>query len=225
MTDDGIRLAKRVAELAGCSRAEAERYIAGGWVSVDGAVVEEPATRVTPAQAVALLPGATPTEPLPVTILLHKPAGVATEAALAAIGADTLDGEGTFLRRHLHRLTPVLPLAPEESGLLVLTQDWRVLRKLQEEGARTEQEFVAEVTGTVAESGLPFLNRGALKVSWQSERRLRFAGKGIVPGLIGQQCAAVGLTPVALRRLRIGRVALAKLAPGHWRYLGQFERF
>ena len=35
MTDDGIRLAKRVAEAVPCSRGEAERYIAGGWVTVD----------------------------------------------------------------------------------------------------------------------------------------------------------------------------------------------
>ena len=31
---DAIRLAKRVAETIPCSRNEAERYIAGGWVSV-----------------------------------------------------------------------------------------------------------------------------------------------------------------------------------------------
>jgi 23S rRNA pseudouridine2604 synthase len=58
MSDEAIRLAKRVADTVPCSRAEAERYIAGGWVSVDGVVVEDPATRVTPAQSVALLPGA-----------------------------------------------------------------------------------------------------------------------------------------------------------------------
>ena len=34
-----LRLAKRVAELLACSRSEAEQYIAGGWVSVDGVVV------------------------------------------------------------------------------------------------------------------------------------------------------------------------------------------
>ena len=37
-----IRLAKRVAELAGCSRSEAEQYIEGGWVTVDGETVEAP---------------------------------------------------------------------------------------------------------------------------------------------------------------------------------------
>ena len=37
-----IRLSKRVADLAGCSRRDAELYIEGGWVQVNGLVVEEP---------------------------------------------------------------------------------------------------------------------------------------------------------------------------------------
>ena len=40
------RLAKRVAAMMACSRREAEQYIAGGWVRVDGKVVEEPQFRV-----------------------------------------------------------------------------------------------------------------------------------------------------------------------------------
>lgn len=45
-TRPDVRLAKRVAELVPCSRREAEQYIEGGWVRVDGKVVEEPQFRV-----------------------------------------------------------------------------------------------------------------------------------------------------------------------------------
>jgi 23S rRNA pseudouridine2604 synthase len=236
MSDEGIRLAKRVAEIVPCSRGEAERYIAGGWVTVDGAVVEDPATRVTGAQAVALLPGAQPVEPAPVTILLHKPAGVDAAGALALIAPETLaaGGDTRFLRRHLARLTVVTPLEPEASGLLVLSQDWRVTRKLVEDGARVEQEYVAEVTGAILEDGLSRLNAGMrvqgratvpLKASWQSEARLRLAGKDIRPGQVAAMCAEVGLTVKSLRRLRIGRVALGQLPSGRWRYLHETERF
>jgi 23S rRNA pseudouridine2604 synthase len=38
-------------------------------------------------------------------------------------------------------------------------------------------------------------------------------------------CAQVGLELTALKRLRIGRVPLAGLPPGQWRYLGPNERF
>lgn len=236
---EGIRLAKRVAEAVPCSRGEAERYIAGGWVTVDGDVVEDPATRVTPQQAVALLPGAEPVEPAPVTILLNKPAGVAVADALELIAPQTLHTVATaagvrFLRRHLARLAVVTPLEPEASGLVVLTQDWRVTRKLVEDGARVEQEYVAEVTGAIADDGLARLNAAVrlpsrdtvpLKASWQSEARLRLAGKDIRPGQVAAMCAQVGLSVKALRRLRIGRVALGPLPDGRWRYLHETERF
>ncbi|MCS0581689.1 RNA pseudouridine synthase [Massilia pinisoli] len=236
LTEEGIRLAKRVAEIVPCSRAEAERYVAGGWVTVDGAVVEDPATRVTPEQPVALLPGAQPVEPAPVTILLHKPAGVDAAGALALIAPETLasGGDTRFLRRHLARLTVVTPLEPEASGLLVLSQDWRVTRKLVDDGARIEQEYVAEVTGAILEDGLARLNAGMrvqgratvpLKASWQSEARLRLAGKDIRPGQVAAMCAEVGLTVKSLRRLRIGRIALGQLPSGRWRYLHETERF
>lgn len=236
MSIDGIRLAKRVAEIVPCSRGEAERYIAGGWVTVDGAVAEDPATRVTAAQAVALLPGAEPVEPAPVTILLHKPAGVDAAGALALIEPATLQATAgvRFLRRHLARLAVVTPLEAEASGLVVLTQDWRVTRKLVEDGARVEQEYVAEVTGAIADDGLARLNGSMrlqgratvpLKASWQSEARLRLAGKDVRPGQVAAMCAEVGLTVKSLRRLRVGRVALGPLPAGRWRYLHETERF
>ena len=237
--EEGIRLAKRVAEIVPCSRGEAERYIAGGWVTVDGAVVEDPATRVTAQQAVALLPGAEPVDPAPVTILLNKPAGIDAAGALALIVPQTLHTAATtagvrFLRRHLARLAVVTPLETSASGLVVLTQDWRVTRKLVEDGARIEQEYVAEVTGAIEADGLARLNAPIrlqsratvpVKVSWQSEARLRLAGKDIRPGQVEAMCAQVGLSVKSLRRLRIGRVALGPLPDGRWRYLHETERF
>jgi 23S rRNA pseudouridine2604 synthase len=74
-----VRLAKRVAELKGCSRREAEQYIEGGWVTVDGQVVEEPQFRVQH-QAIAIDGGASLLALAPVTLLLHKAAGVASGA-------------------------------------------------------------------------------------------------------------------------------------------------
>jgi 23S rRNA pseudouridine2604 synthase len=233
MSDEGIRLAKRVADIAACSRADAERYIAGGWVSVDGDVIDDPATRVLPAQQVALLPGATAEEPQPVTILLHKPAGLHGKAALDSLQMETLfqvEHGPRFLKRHLTRLTPAMPLEAMASGLVVFSQDWRVVRKLVEDSKRIEQEYVAEVTGAIVEHGLARLNASGgpktpIKASWQSEARLRFAGKGIEPGQIEALCAKVGLQVTALRRLRIGRIALSSLPLGQWRYLREVEKF
>ena len=38
-------------------------------------------------------------------------------------------------------------------------------------------------------------------------------------------CAAVGLTLMSLKRLRIGRLPLARLPEGHWRFVQPWERF
>jgi 23S rRNA pseudouridine2604 synthase len=67
-----VRLAKRLVELSACSRREAELYIAGGWVSVDSVVVEEPQFMVSQ-QRVELHPEATLTPIEPVTMVFHQP--------------------------------------------------------------------------------------------------------------------------------------------------------
>ncbi|GGY01937.1 RNA-binding protein [Massilia dura] len=227
MTDDTIRLSKRLADQLPCSRREAELYIEGGYVLVDGIVVEEPGARVAPAQTVELAPDATLLEIVPVTILLNKPAGA---DALRCLSEETLHRGGhnaneRFLKRHLHNLTPALPLDPSASGLFVFTQDYRVIRKLVDEPGSVEQELIVEVDGTIADNGLAQLNGGATKVSWQNERRLRFAVKGPKPTQIDKMCGAVGLTPTSIKRLRIGRMSMGSLPAGQWRYLLGYERF
>ncbi|MBS7456847.1 rRNA pseudouridine synthase [Coralloluteibacterium stylophorae] len=238
---DPVRLAKRVAGLAQCSRAEAEQYIKNGWVTVAGTVVEDPAHRVTD-EEVAVDPAATTQAIEPATVLLHKPVGV--DAIVGANPATALVDPGTrwsedpsgvrLLQRHFHRLTPLVPLDTEASGLMVLTQDGRVWRRLTEDHDEIEQEFVVEVRGEIAPWGLARLNHGLsyggralppCKVSWQNEFRLRFALKGVQGGQLRHMCAQVGLEAVAIRRLRIGRIALAKMPAGAWRYLPVGERF
>lgn len=238
---ESIRLAKRVAEMMSCSRSQAEQYIEGGWVTVDGVVVEEPGFRVQD-QTIELLPQATPAPVEPVTILLHKPAGVNTfadvSAALQLISPDTrIDDDRSglrFLKRHLSGLTLTDHLETDASGLIVLTQDWRVKRKLMEDAARVEQEYIADVTGELIPDGLALLNHGLafngkplapMKVSWQKETRLRFALKGVQRGQIGIMCEKVGLTVQTIKRIRIGRMPMAGLPVGRWRYLLDHERF
>ena len=58
-----------------------------------------------------------------------------------------------------------------------------------------------------------------------AEIRLRFALKGVQGGQLRDMCKQVGLDVVAIRRLRIGKVSLAKMPVGVWRYLPVGERF
>lgn len=238
---DPIRLAKRVTELARCSRIEAEQYVEGGWVTVNGQVVEEPQCMVSD-EAIEIDANARLQATEPATILLHKPAGFdaisGSNPAAALVSPESRwadDPSGMrLLQRHFHRLTPLVPLDKDASGLMVLTQDGRVWRRLTEDGDEIEQEFVVEVSGEIAAWGLRRLNHGLsyngralppCKVSWQNEIRLRFAIKGAQGGQLRHMCAQVGLDVVAIRRLRIGKIPLAKMPVGAWRYLPAGERF
>jgi len=239
---ESVRLAKRVAAEQSCSRGDAERYIEGGWVAVDGECVEEPGYRVAPGQVVSLLPGARLEEVRPVTILLHKPAGLYANdepgSARDLIQPENLmpgDRSGLrYLKRMFNGLRLVTPLERAASGLLVYTQEYPVARKLLEEGRHVEQEYVAQVSGRLQDGDLARLQRGLayqgraatpMKISWQNETHLRFALKTPDPGFIEYVCDAAGLRLEALRRIRIGRLPMAGLAAGQWRYRLAYERF
>ncbi len=241
-----VRLAHRVAELTGCSRADAEQYIQNGWVSVDGRVVEAPNHPVT-SEEVTLAEDARVEAVEPATILLHKPAGFDTikgsRPAAALVTPKTHwahDSSGArVLQRHFQRLTPLVPLDAEASGLMVFSQDGRVWKRLTEDAAEIEHEYLVEVSGELVPYGLRRLNHGLAyggrelppcKVSWQNETRLRFAIKDVRNGQLRDMCAQVGLQVVSIRRLRIGRIPLGKgpegaMPPGQWRYLPVGEKF
>ncbi len=255
--DDGMRLSKRVAEMEACSRREAEQLIEGGWVQVNGVVVEEPPFRVAGDAVITIDPSAQPAAVAPVTLLLHKPpgfdAGTGEPVSIKGLGKGLrpsmtlLDPanhhrngphDATPLRRHLIKQSLCLPLETGASGLVVFTQDWRIERKLVEDAAIIEQEFTVEVQGGVDPQVVEQMSRrGAgddrrlptFKVSVTSTAdgttRLRFAVKGSHPGLIAWLCNEAALQMTAMRRIRIGRLPLAGLPQGQWRYLQAHERF
>lgn len=275
--NEPVRLAKYLCDFLSCSRRDAEQYIAGGWVSVDGNVVEQPNFMIQN-QEVTLHEKANLKPIVPITILLHKPAGYdfglthellngkklrdkdsktvnkSTEEELLAekeLNDDLLkydalqfitletqakDDRSNIrpLRSHFHKLTPTLPLESAASGLVIYTQDRGIARKLIDEGNRVEQEFIVQVRGTLSTEDLKRLNQGfyhkgellpAAKVSWQNEDHLRIALKNVQLDQIEKMCQGVGLDILAMKRLRIGRISMSKLAVGEWRYLLGYERF
>lgn len=247
------RLAKRLAAQLPCSRSDAELYIAGGWVRVDGTVVEEPMARVHDEQDVTLDPKAR-LEPLAsMTLIWHKPAGQALPEASPlpdAVAASLFTQANRFksdrsgvrpLKAHVHKLLPVAPLERLASGLMVFTQNPGVARKISDESAQLEHEWLVEVAEDPAleddarrDAVLKSLGKAlffdgwsvpSARASWQSELRLRLAIKGTRPGQVAHLCERAGLRVTAIRRLRLGRIGLAGLPAGQWRYLLPYERF
>ncbi|MFM2034901.1 MAG: hypothetical protein RL459_166 [Pseudomonadota bacterium] len=242
------RLSKRVAALKGCSRREAEQYIEGGWVSVNGHIVEEPQARVTH-HTVDIDPHASLMALTDVTFILNKPPGMLVlpertgeRSPLDLITPATQLAQGPrgqrLLRRHLQRLVCPVPLETGASGLIVYTQEWRVQRKLEEDASSLEHEVIVEVAGEVAEDGVRHLRnpmggggqslpefKVSVNSSGDGKTKLRFAVKGAHPGLIAWLCDRSGLQILGMKRIRVGRVALAGLPVGQWRFLVAEERF
>ncbi len=232
-----VRLAKRVAAMVPCSRSEAERYIEGGWIRVDGAVVEVPQARVSPEQTVTLDSAASLLALMPLTVLANV-ASSDGPGALSLAGRWPEDHSGLHVTAtQLRQVRELLPLPAGAEGLAVYSQDPRIIRKLTEDGLAIEQEWVVQVQGQLPEGGLARLERLAeprtalplgrppLKASWQSEQRLRLAFKGIDPAQIPALCGHVGLVALQGRRLRLGRLPLSGLPAGQWRALAPHERF
>lgn len=237
---DPIRLDKRLVELLGCSRGNAQKYIEGGWVQVDGEMVDLPQFKVAQ-QKVELHPDATLEPITPVTMLLNLPDPFAVKSPEAGLGLITPESRSEddhsrvrILNRHFSGLKPTAPLEAKATGLVAFTNDWRVVRRLVEDANRNEQEYVVELSDVVSDAQIEQLNRpmkmgGAplmrSKVSRQSEARLRFALKAPRAGQIQFMCESVGLSVATMKRIRIGSISMGKLPPGQWRYLPSGKLF
>ena len=242
---DKIRLSKRMAELGLCSRREADDYIARGWVSVDGQIISELGSKVSPDQRITLDARAREAQNTRVTILLHKPIGyVSGQAEKGYQPAATLivperhwqqDPSRTVWKpAQLQGLAPAGRLDIDSTGLLVLTQDGRIAKQLIGENSPVDKDYLVRVEGRLSEEGLRLLNHGLAldgvplkpaRVWWQNRDQLRFV---LVEGKkrqIRRMCELVGLRVVGLKRIRIGRIMLGDLPQGQWRYLAPGERF
>ena len=246
-SSDGVRLAKRVAQLVPCSRADAEAYIEGGWVQVDGVVVELPQHRVSNEHIVVDSNADTTPQP-PVTLLLHKPSGYdAISGPLPAIELLEFESRSTsdrsnikILNQHFSQLISATALENSATGLVVYTKDFKVQRRLIDDAGKIECETMVNVSGAISADVLRQLNRlqvingqsiglGKVSISHQNDGHtitgLRFASKGFNPGQIKQVCDAMQIDILSMRRIRIGQVSLKDLPEGQWRYLAPNEIF
>jgi 23S rRNA pseudouridine2604 synthase len=242
---DNPRLSKRMGELGLCSRREAETWIVNGWVKVDGQVINTLGVRVSPEARIEVDPAARAHQQGQVTILLNKPVGYVSgqpedgyEPASVLIRPENRwSGDPSpikFHPRHLQGLAPAGRLDIDSTGLLVLTQDGRIAKRLIGQDSDIEKEYLVRVEGQLAPDGLRRLQHGLTldgvklrpaRVSWQNEDQLLFVLREGRKRQIRRMCEIEGLMVTGLRRVRSGNVMLGGLPVGKWRYLGADERF
>jgi 23S rRNA pseudouridine2604 synthase len=209
----------------------------GGWVKVNELVVDEPAHRVSDEKIEIHSTAQRGKVPL-LTVVLHKMAGQTCLPQghthiwtnLTPEMRSKQDRSGISLTpRLLKMLHCATALEDAASGLVVLSEDPSMLRKLQDERTPLEHELLAEVQGNVSPEQLHDMCPMGLKTSISSESTqktgLRMAFKGYQPGYAAGVIENTGLRLIGLKRVRMGRVLMAPLAAGQWRALMPYERF
>jgi len=226
-----------------CSRREADDLISKGLVSVDGKIVSELGAKFPSDAKIEITGRGQKILDDKVTVILNKPKGYVSsqpedgyKAAVELVRAETQD-TGDKLRfhpRHLRGLAPAGRLDIDSQGLLLLTSDGVLAKKIIGEDSDVEKEYIVRVTGKLSDADLKRLCDGSLViegrklrpavVEWLNEDQLRFVLKEGMKRQIRKMCEAVGLKVTGLKRVRIGKLMLGKLPEGQWRFLGRDEK-
>lgn len=150
------RIAKVIARAGLCSRREAEKLIAAGRVSLDGESVTSPATTVGPDNRVTVDGAAVPVAPASRLWLFHKPQGVLTTERDPQGRRTIYD----ILPDHLPRVMPVGRLDLNSEGLLLLTNDGALKRRLELPSTGWRRRYRVRVHGRPDSKLLAGLARG-----------------------------------------------------------------
>ena len=152
----GDRIAKVLSRAGIASRRDAERMIIEGRVKVNGKTIDSPALNVTASDAI-LVDGKPVGEPDPPRIwLYHKPAGLVTTER------DEKGRETVFdtLPEDMPRVMSVGRLDLNSEGLLLLTNDGGVKRKLELPSTGWLRRYRVRINGSVSEAKLDQLRAG-----------------------------------------------------------------
>jgi 23S rRNA pseudouridine2605 synthase len=159
MTDESPqkeRIAKRMARAGLCSRREAERWIEAGRVAVNGKVLESAAFTVAPEDNITVDGKAIPAMERPRLWRYHKPPGLVTSHKDEK-GRDTVFDK---LPEDLPRVISVGRLDLNSEGLLLLTNDGELARKLELPATGWKRKYRVRVHGHPKDSDMQKLAKG-----------------------------------------------------------------
>jgi 23S rRNA pseudouridine2605 synthase len=152
----GERIAKVMARAGVCSRRDAEKLIAEGRVALGGKKVETPAIRVPPDALITVDGKAIPTRETSKLWRYHKPAGLVTSHR---------DPEGrptvfAHLPPNMPRVVSVGRLDINSEGLLLLTNDGELARRLELPAQGWVRRYRVRLFGKVTQKDLDTLANG-----------------------------------------------------------------
>lgn len=222
-TPQGDRIAKVLSRAGVASRREAERMIEAGRISVNGKTITSPALNVTARDTIAV-DGKPVTEPEPPRLwLYHKPTGLVTTDRDDK-GRETIYDN---LPEDMPRVMSVGRLDINSEGLLLLTNDGGIKRKLELPSTGWLRRYRVRVNGRPTDDSLDPLRRGitADGETFQPMQvtldRQQGANAWLTVGLregknreIRRALAEIGLTVNRLIRISYGPFQLGDLKQG-----------
>lgn len=220
---EGERIAKVLSRAGVASRREAERMIEIGQVAVNGKVIDSPALNVTAADRITV-DGKPLAAPEPARLwLYYKPEGLVTSASDEK-GRDTVFDH---LPEDMPRVMSVGRLDLNSEGLLLLTNDGELKRKLELPSTGWLRKYRVRIKGNPAEPDLEPLRKG---ITVDGEKfqpmsvsldRIQGANAWLTVALregrnreIRRAVGAIGLTVNRLIRISYGPFRLGELQPG-----------
>jgi 23S rRNA pseudouridine2605 synthase len=221
-----VRLAKFLAHGGIASRRRAEEIIAKGVVTVDGAVVTDPARDVTADDDVRVNGRPVAAEAREVWAV-NKPLGVvstAREPGSRPAVVELVDSPA--------RLYPVGRLDADSTGLLLLTNDGELANRLTHPRYEVAKTYRVELRRPPSDADLRRLASGVeLEDGRTAPAEVRRLGKREIEVVLREgrnrqlrrMAEAVGNEVAALRRVRFGPIALDDLAEGAARRLSPTE--
>ncbi len=157
---EGDRIAKLLARAGIASRREIERMIAEGRIALNGKVLETPATILTDLKGVTV-DGKPVAAPEPTQLYaFHKPTGLITAERDPAGRPTIYTALRNALPKGAPRLMPIGRLDLNTEGLLLLTNDGELKRRMELPASQVPRTYRARAFGEVTQGQLEDLMDG-----------------------------------------------------------------
>lgn len=219
-----MRLNKYLAHLNIASRREADRLIQEGKVKVNGEINTNPATQVEETDKIEY--DFNNYREKRISIKLNKPRGY-------VVSTNSKEGKTIYeLIKELQNVYPVGRLDKDSSGLIILTNDGVLSKKIIAPESECEKEYYVKVDCILGEKAIKKLEYGMSLDGHKLKRTIvkRIDEHSFYITLregrnrqIRRMCNKIGCEVILLKRIRIAGILLGDLKEGHFTNLTDKE--
>lgn len=228
------RLQKYLAECGVASRRKCEELIEAGKVKVNGVVVTELGTKITPNKDKVELNGKVVDMEKKVYVLLNKPVGYVTTLSDERDRPTVME----LLKDIKEKIVPVGRLDMFTSGLLLFSNDGEFINKVTHPKHETTKTYIVKTKGIPKESDIQKLRNGVRIDNYiTSPAEIKILLEDNVNNIariwirihegrnrqVRKMCESIGLSVIALKREGVGNLTCEGVERGKWRYLTEKE--